>query len=109
MSALPTVVYHGATAKKGKLIEKQRMLVPRRNAYGNWSAGPFGGNPSNPDLVYCCFDKTTAVDYAKELCEKDGTIDAAVIYATPNYKTIVLDEDWLTYSHGCIPSLTLSH
>ena len=35
---------------------------PRGNDQGNYGKGPFGGNPSNPEVVYCTKDKKSAID-----------------------------------------------
>jgi hypothetical protein len=90
---LPNQVFHGTTAAAGRQVEQQRILRPRGRTAGNWSGGWFGGNPSNPDYVYCGLTRDTALYYAKEICRMSNTKDGAIVIANPNWKMAVIDED----------------
>ena len=53
----------------------------------------FGGNPSNPNLVYAATDKNAAVGYMKEVCRRARAKDGALITAKMDWKNAVPDED----------------
>jgi len=92
-SNLPSVVYHGTTAERGREIKNKGFLTPRGIEPGNWGGGLSGGNPSNPDLVYCVIHKDTAVDYAKDIARKHKTNEASIIALKPDYGYVIPDED----------------
>jgi len=87
-----SVFYHGTTAKKGKMIERDGELKPGQS--GNWASGPLGGNPSNPDLVYVTRDKDTAIGYMHEIMLRAKVDSGALVTVeVSDYRHFVPDED----------------
>ena len=86
-------MYHGTTAEAARGIHADGFLRPRGLTEGNWAYGLFGGNPSNPDLVYVANNVKTAIEYAKQICGGQKTSKAAVVSAIPDWKSAVPDED----------------
>jgi len=93
MASAPQQLFHGTTAKDGQAIQVAGFLRSRGTAVGNWSSGLFGGNPSNPNLVYACTDRKTAIGYAEQICLKARTKNAALVTLLPDWKFAVPDED----------------
>jgi len=91
--ALPDVGYHGTTVERAMAIMSDGLLRPRQAEGGNWSGGMFGGNPSNPDMVYVCLDPADAASYAREVGRIGGTGDVAVVSVLLDWNRAFLDED----------------
>lgn len=91
--SLPNIVYHGTIASIAQKIEQDGTIFPRGSGPGNWSGGFFGGNPSDPDSVYCFFSKDSAIEYAKEISSITKAQGVAVIHAVPDYNLAMPDED----------------
>ena len=90
---MDTLAYHGTTAELGKQIEAEGLLRPRGDDPGNWSGGLEGGNPSNPDWVYVCLDKDTALGYMKEIARRNRAQSGAVVIVQPDFSAAHPDED----------------
>jgi hypothetical protein len=90
-------VWHGTSEKIGREIEKVGVLKPRASfqGAGNWSGGGFfGGNPSNPNLVYITPEKTIGINYMKDVARKHSD-NGALITAVMDWDSAVLDEDFV--------------
>jgi len=89
-------IYHGTTAANGRMVQRQGYLQPLsaiEGGKGNWGGGSFGGNPSNPNNIYCTVNRNDAIEYAKEICQLANTSEAALITVVPNWDAYVPDED----------------
>jgi hypothetical protein len=91
--AAASIVYHGTTAEAGRKIEKNGVISSRGDNPGNWGGGMFGGNPSNPNLVYAAIDKAAAISYMKQVCRKAHAKEGALVTAKMDWKYAVPDED----------------
>jgi predicted aldo/keto reductase-like oxidoreductase/predicted kinase len=91
--ALPDVLYHGTTAEIAMEMEKDGLLKPgKQTGRSQWSGGPFGGNPSDSNLVYAAVDREIAVDYAKQISNRSGS-NGAVVVVRPEWDAAMPDED----------------
>jgi hypothetical protein len=104
-STFPSIVYHGTTAEKGQLIRTSGTLRPRGQEPGNWASGPFGGNPSRSNVVYCSPSQFGAMSYAKEICLNYGTKTGAIVSVVPDWQHVVIDEDTV---HGILSKFKLN-
>lgn len=85
------VGYHGTSADKAQRIQSDGFLTARGEDIGNWGRGPFGGNPSNPDLVYVALDQSVARQYARDV----GGGSGVVLRVEFDWSSAVLDEDFV--------------
>lgn len=86
------IAWHGTSASIGQEIEDDGILQPRQSQTGNWDSGMFGGEPSNPDLVYVALERDMAEDYMKDIARKNND-DGALITVEINWDEAVPDED----------------
>jgi hypothetical protein len=90
------VTWHGTSERVGRQIEKDGFLKPRESfqGAGNWSGGFFGGNPSNPRLVYVTTEKPIGMRYMQDVARKHGD-NGALVAVMMDWSSAELDEDFV--------------